>query len=58
MHRLISLVVSLWISLLAVNGQVMAPVDPNALVQKIKGELSGPRLPKSSQNLGDMSCCR
>jgi gluconolactonase len=50
MHRLISLVVSLWVSLLAVNGQTMAPVDPNALVQKIQGELNGPRLPESSNN--------
>jgi len=28
----------------------MAPVDPNALVQKIQGELGGPRLPESSNN--------
>jgi gluconolactonase len=38
------------ISLVPVYGQQVAPVDPNALVQKIQGELNGPRLPESSNN--------
>jgi gluconolactonase len=38
------------ISFSSVDGQSMAPVDPNALVQKIQGELGGPRLPESSNN--------
>jgi gluconolactonase len=32
------------------TAQSVAPVDPNALVQKIQGELNGPRLPEASNN--------
>jgi gluconolactonase len=50
MLRLIFPVVSFWALLVAVNGQAVAPVDSSALVQKIQGELNGPRLPESSNN--------
>jgi sugar lactone lactonase YvrE/S-formylglutathione hydrolase FrmB len=51
MHRILfSAVPVLLLSLSISEGQQVAPVDPNALVQKIQGELNGPRLPESSNN--------